>query len=968
VFDAEVTASAGGEPHPDRVLEFAAAGAQIASLGSPPPGLGLRGLGTGPAGDLYVSDVAIGGVASDVRVFGVPPFVFEPPPVVAPSIVAQYASSVGDDSAVVRAQINPHFWPDTTYSVQYGTAECVESGWTTGCKQAPLTPAVLDSNAVNFPVTTAGVLLSGLSPATAYYYRFLAQSGGGGPVRGVGGTEQTEGSDRVFTTFGSSTPVETGCSNQAFRTGLSADLGDCRAYEMVSPVDKNSGDILVLGNLANNPTGLDQSAVSGDKLVYASYRAFGDAQSGPYTSQYIATRHEGEGWSSHAISPPRGIGLLPPAGGALETEFWGFSEDLCNGLLLHSADPPLAAGAPEGYPGLYRRQDCGQEGYEALTTIKPPNLGFESFKPEMQGFSADGSRVFFRVKDQLTSDGNPIKKGLPRPSQEGTNDQCYESFAGELHLVSVLPSGVAGKEDCSLGTSAPQGVHDGRSASLHDAVSGDGSRVFWTAATANSGAGKLYLRVHPEQSQSAIGGGVCTEAELACTIAVSAPASSEPARFWGASTDGSRAIFTVGETMEGAGQGDLYEARIEAEGGHLVSHTFPVAHQVFGLLGVSEDASRMYFVSKEALGVANAQGRSAVVGQPNLYLYEAGEAGAGRYVFVATLSTTDDREEYFMHSPVNSLPDRHTARVSRDGRQVAFTSTMSLTGYDNIDQNSGEEDGEVYVYDATASGSGVGRLFCASCNPSGARPVGRKVDTGNNEKFIHWAAASLPAALTQLSAPRYFSVDGKRLFFESFDALLARDTNGKADVYEWEAPGEGRCLQTSASYSPANGGCLYLISSGESPSDSQLIDASADGSDVFFTTGASLLPQDPGLIDVYDARVDGGFPAPPPAPVACEGEACQNPPVPPLDVTPGSLTFSGAGNLLGALPAQAKPKPRARISPRAQKLARALSVCNKKPKRQRAACIKRAHRKYGASAKKASARGYGPVVKKAKRG
>ena len=44
-----------------------------------------------------------------------------------------------------------------------------------------------------------------------------------------------------------------------------------------------------------------------------------------------------------------------------------------------------------------------------------------------------------------------------------------------------------------------------------------------------------------------------------------------------------------------------------------------------------------------------------------------------------------------------------------------------------------------------------------------------------------------------LHASNVLSADGKRLFFNSNDALLPRDTNGAQDVYEWEAPGSGRC-------------------------------------------------------------------------------------------------------------------------------------------------------------------------------
>jgi hypothetical protein len=152
------------------------------------------------------------------------------------------------------------------------------------------------------------------------------------------------------------------------------------------------------------------------------------------------------------------------------------------------------------------------------------------------------------------------------------------------------------------------------------------------------------------------------------------------------------------------------------------------------------------------------------------------------------------------------------------------------------------------------------------------------------------------------------STDGAKVFFTAYDALVPRDTNGVADVYEWERAGAGKCSEEAPAYSPANGGCIFLISSGTSASDSELIDSSPDGRDVFFLTNQGLLPQDPGLIDIYDARAEGGFPPPPTPAAGCEGEACQGAYAPPSDPTPSSATFSGAGNVKEAPSAQRKRK------------------------------------------------------------
>jgi len=155
---------------------------------------------------------------------------------------------------------------------------------------------------------------------------------------------------------------------------------------------------------------------------------------------------------------------------------------------------------------------------------------------------------------------------------------------------------------------------------------------------------------------------------------------------------------------------------------------------------------------------------------------------------------------------------------------------------------------------------------------------------------------------------RELSDDGNRLFFESSDALTPRDTNGLTDVYQWEAPGTGGCKEASSSFSPANGGCVDLVSSGQAAQSAHVHDASRDGEDVFFSTLESLLGQDFGLIDIYDARVNGGFPEPPPPPIGCEGENCQHPPAPPAFITPSSGLYDGPGNLEEKPPKKGCPK------------------------------------------------------------
>jgi hypothetical protein len=450
-------------------------------------------------------------------------------------------------------------------------------------------------------------------------------------------------------------------------------------------------------------------------------------------------------------------------------------------------------------------------------------------------------------------------------------------------------------------------------ASANNAVSADGSRIFWTASSGTYGEGRIYVRINGKNPTIAV-----SEAGEALS-----GTGTEDSQYWTAASDGSRAIYSTGNLS--SGKADLYEFTVAGKVTKLI------AHKVKGVLGASEDASRIYVVSEEALSGANDEGKVPVAGRSNLYFYQAG--GAGSFRFIAQLASGDfvPTGGSSGFSPMTPLSNHRTARVSPSGGVTTFMSTAPVTGFDNTDVNSGEADAEVFRYDASAEG-GAGRLLCLSCDPTNVAPSGRELAQGPIP-LKQWAAARIPSFESPLYASRVLSEDGNRVFFDSYEALVPRDTNEKQDVYEWEAPGADNCTNESPAYSAPNGGCVSLISSGRSSQDSEFVDASPDGRDVFFTTASSLVAQDNGLIDIYDAREGGGFP-PPRAPVPlCQGEACQSPSMAPIDTTPASFVFSGPGNLAppSLVVAKAKTKPRAK--PCAKGRVRKKGKCVRKTRR-----------------------------------
>jgi hypothetical protein len=298
-----------------------------------------------------------------------------------------------------------------------------------------------------------------------------------------------------------------------------------------------------------------------------------------------------------------------------------------------------------------------------------------------------------------------------------------------------------------------------------------------------------------------------------------------------------------------AKEGHLY--RYEAQGAK-VSDLTP-AGGVKGVLGASEDGSTVYY--QDAAGIERR--RAGTTTQ-----VAAGEGAA-------LLSS---------YPPATS-----TARISADGQHLAFLSKAELTGYDNAGR------AEAYLWGPPVGG-GAPQLICASCNPTGERPQG---------------PASIPA--TQLNGttlaywPRALSANGQRLFFDSADVLSFADTDNRPDVYQWEARGVGDCQRDP--------GCVSLLASGRSDDGSSFVDASADGTDAFFLTGESLVGADPGSVDLYDARAEGGFPEAP-RPIPCIADACQALPPTPEDPDPGTLTKNSGNPPQGFLSPKEKKKKR----------------------------------------------------------
>jgi WD40-like Beta Propeller Repeat len=529
------------------------------------------------------------------------------------------------------------------------------------------------------------------------------------------------------------------------------------------------------------------------------------------------------------------------------------------------------------------------------------------------------------------------------------------NIASETTITSVEAGEGEGKEqeEHVIGLSKPAtGSNPGESVriavtgdstelSAGESITGGGIQEGTTVKTV--GTGTLTLSKPAASSGTAVpfsAGGGCTVSSDACTVDVSAsqrflqgnPAGQQPARYWGASADGSKVFFTSNaELTEDAYTGtsaensaNLYEYDLETGKLHDLtgekSDASGVGAAVQGVVQISEEGQYVYFVAKGALKgengetLRNASGAEPVEeeGKYNLYVSYEGRVPA----FITTLGGSDESDWNNGSYPGEASPEVNTAAVSPDGTWMAFLSRRELTGYDNHDANkTNTTDNEMYLYDAE-----TGKLTCASCNPTGARPVG-------SAKFypfvLHGFAQYRPRNL----------LDDGALFFDSADALVPAASGGQTNVYEY------------------TGGHVDAISTVTGRYESFFVDASPNGENVFFGTANPLLSKEGGgNIAIYDARVDGGSPASVAAPSCDDADSCKPPesPQPAIFGSPSSATFSGPGNATPPVAATVTPKKKTAAELRAEKLAKALKSCRtKKDKQKRQACEKQARAKYG---------------------
>ena len=641
------------------------------------------------------------------------------------------------------------------------------------------------------------------------------------------------------------------CPNEAERTGPSARLPDCRAYEQVTPANKEGAqDNFDYSNGEEAAVGLD-----GEHFLLATLSKWGQNVNGQGPTTYSFTR-SAEKWEMSSLSPQ------PQTGGVLNKPYRFFTPDLSQVLIEREWNISLYTSSPEvefatGPPGgpyttvASEQQEPTREG------------GRRAHSGHWVAQSRNGAAAVIESPDHELIPGQP-PTGTTAPivhgSVSGQGFDLYEYFNGHLSQVNVDSEGrtighcgaelVQGREgggDRGKGQGGEQDTGGPQAGSVN-AVSDDGSRIFFEA---------FPNGCPSEEEVHRLEGGGEPKIELYMRLDGTTTIDIGDYTFEGANPEGARLLLS----KRGPSGLEYFSYNTETQ----------VAKRLFSLEGgaigakhaLSEDGDVFYFETDTALTP------EAPSGGAKIYRYDLTNESMG---FVAVSSTSEGSGDGGFY-------------VSPNGGDFYFN-------VESVQDVSGSSvHVQAYRYD-----SNEGVVQCISC-ASPYNPEPKLISTFMPE---YGPEITRPAPL---GSPA--SANGDFVFFDTPNALVPQDVNGEvapyggvllkefspsSDVYEWRRNGVDGCGHEQ--------GCLALITNGIDGTENVLLGTDLSGRDVFFATHSQLAPTDTDRsADVYDARIGGGFPPPPPRPTECEANACSTPAAPPSDVTPATFTFKGPGNI-----------------------------------------------------------------------
>jgi hypothetical protein len=706
-----------------------------------------------------------------------------------------------------------------------------------------------------------------------------------------------------------------------------------RAFELVSPVFKGGF----------GASRVEAVAADGESVAWFSPGAFGGAPSGPLKPDYLS-RRSATGWSTVPIMPP-----AERQPDSIETDV---SPNLDLVLAFGSPGPNVEHAAKASpvkemllhsttLPDTSVSWELAGQGLESAVSGNVGNLEIA-----FSGGSPDFCHVLVVAQPPLLPEATEVNVSQPAELYELSRGCRGQSVS--LRLVGLSDEGKL--IDRSCGKAEPGSADLAPTPSAFNNISADGEAIFFTdCLDPLTKDHQLFVRLGGtrtlEVSKSLSEADVCAEAS-SCAQAAKRPS----ADFVGASEDGSRVFFTTKAQLVGEDKDtgtDLYMATIGCPPGEpgcevtgrVVTSLVQVSHEpsgaeagVQGVLKVAPDGSHVYFVASgdlltsEQREALEHEGRAVPhAGADNLYVYEA----SGRMALIGDLCSDRERSgpvedvqcpNIERGSGNRSLDEELWGEVSEvqtgghDGRFLVFAAYARLTRTDT------DSSKDVYRYDAE-----TGRLEFVSHGEGGYDANG---NSGSFAARIQSAlGAGHPVSEQYVMGSRAISEDGSRIVFTTAAPLSPSATPGVPAVYEWHREASGGEGSVSLIAPIASGAA-------EVSTTTPSVAISPSGNDIFFVTTLGLGLQDTdGNADVYDARLDGGFPPGPALRQPCSGDTCQGPLTNPEPLlVPGSVVQQSGEDLVAPF-ASSPPKPHSIRCRKGRRLVH--GKCRKRPRSAR---------------------------------
>jgi hypothetical protein len=738
-----------------------------------------------------------------------------------------------------------------------------------------------------------------------------------------------------------------GCPNEGVRVELGESrLPDCRAYEMVTPPYKEGYPVAPQSFASNGETVILQTlaGLAGTP---------GTTESVEPANIYV-DRRTANGWQLSS--------MMAPLSEFVGERSYAFEAD--DGMSLWAQHTPRQSLKTSE---LYVRSAGGV--YSRVGSLSPRVLSNEESDIfETNSIWHDKPVAATSSFQHVVIEANFIpEESWPFDTTESNTTSFYE-YSGTNNESPVLVA-VGGAEKGSKNLIAICGSELGSepsSGSAYNALASSGETIFFSVKPCLPApeTAEVYARLHG----SMISPGPAETVDVSESECNTACGGQSGKNFEGASENGEKVFFTSTQkltndatdlTAGGNAAEDGGGCPVSGSGCNLYEYDFAQqeherltlvaggAEDVRGVTGIAEDGSRVYFIAEgEVPGSGeNEFQHKPVPGKPNLYVYDT---GTGATAFIATLSGADGQDwQRRFFRPVEV--------TGEGGRFLLFASSAAGV---TPDQTSGEGVVvQLFEYDAV-----TGELVRVTQGEEGYDDNGNGA-TGIEPENISLIAKTVGSVNDFKSTTNRLNIseDGKTVVFETAGELSQRarpaSSQGCYSVYEFHSEG------------PISTGKVRLLSDGHDvqPYKGEYCGAKflpggmdGDGSNVLIQTGDPLLSSDVdgGQSDVYDVRVDGGFP-PASSSASCEGGGCESATSSsPLSVfgAPASAIVTGGGGNLSPSATVVAPAPSSSV--------RKVVRCAKDKKLSHGKCVRaKAKRR-----KRAKAGGAGERPKGRRRG